>query len=170
MHVNTKRFVILLTIIAALLIGVNIGRAVAPQSQPESTALTQPSPTKIQIPTPTPRITTYTNTVCGFKIAYTEGWTIGDSTEQGTLFSNEKANSAALVACKFNTPRPPLAKEKTTTVTVASVSGILFDSGATDGSPTQLFVIKHPTKNEDIYVAGDGKEFNAFLQGISFIK
>jgi hypothetical protein len=170
MHANTKLLVIGLAIIAALLIGVNIGRQVSRQPASAPIPLALLSPTQKLLPTPTPKMTTYTNSVCGFKVAYSERWTIGDSSEQGTLFSEEKGSSAALIGCKptFSRPQPP--KDRIETVTIASVSGTLFHSDATDGSPTQLFVIKHPTKNEDIYVAGDGPEFKTLLQGISFIK
>lgn len=167
MHRNTYLLVLLLTILACLVVGVNLGKKIA-----KTPVAIQPTPVTLPVPTiqPTPKITLYTNSYCGVSVNYPETFTISESSNTGVSFTTKSGNEVALT-CQKDIPRPALPTEQTESVTVASVSAKLYhDARPKDGTPIDIIIFRHPTNGMDVYLAGLGKDLTNFASTISIIK
>ncbi len=167
MHKNTYLLVLFLTILACLVVGVNLGKKIA--KTPDAI---QPTPVVSLMPTtkPTPKITLYTNSYCGITVSYPDTLTLSESSDSGVSFTTQSGKEIALT-CQKDIPRPALPTEKTETLSVASVSAKLYhDASPKDGTPIDIILFRHPTNGMDIYLAGLGQELVDFASTISITK
>lgn len=165
MHRNTFLLVAGLAVLAALVLGINIG---------SRTAGTSPSPTPSETPSagaPTPSVAVlqeYLNSDCGFSFRYPAIFTLENQEAGATLIdSNDEAN-VITVACQEDIPRIPLSEDKIDTLKFGTISAQLYhDVSAEDGTPIDKFFITHPTRAVDIYIAGYGQNYRDILKTLT---
>lgn len=163
MHRNTFLLVLILSIIAALLVGVNIGRKFSPPVE-EITSL---SPTPI--PTPPPQ-TTFTSPNCGITLTLPPGTSATAVASNSAQFVSLDS-SIVLLACEKEIPRIALPAEKIETIQIASISAKLYHTtNPKDGTPFDALIFRNPTTAMDIYLAGLGSTFSAIIRSIELIK
>ena len=168
MHRNTYVVVSILAVLAALVVGVNVGRKITPLQVPET-----PSPTPSLVVSLSPAIQTFVNSSCGFTITYSDPYTLMDSASGSAVlnYPNDPTKSIVM-ACQKSIPRPAIAAENIETVFLpsksgASVSASLYrNQSSKDGQPVDALVFTHPTKKTDVFFAGYGEAFNALIRTI----
>lgn len=166
MHRNTYLLVIVLAVFAALLIGVNIGKRLQKQPFPTPTPASPAGG-------PTPTIQTYTDTYCGFSLVYPAGYTVLENASGSAILNStaDKTQSITLT-CQKSIPRPPLSGDKIESFAIpaGSISATLYhDSSASDGTPIDALIFRHPTNGMDVFVAGYGDAFNAAIKTLQII-
>lgn len=183
-----------LSLIATLLIGVNIGKRLGvsqylSQYQPPPTIL--PTITLSLTPTfifPSPTISlmqevkgtqvksgtsTYTDENCGFIISYLGSYLQSKSVNGQTTIITDPNNPGATVVttCQQEIPAPPLPPDKIENITLDGVSARLYhDASSQDGSPRDEVIVKHPTLNHEIIIAGYGPTFSSIISSFKFIR
>jgi hypothetical protein len=169
MHRNTYLFVIFLAVFAALVVGVNIGRKLTAVPNPPA-APSNPTP----IPTLTPL--NYTNSVCGFTLAYPATLTMMGNTTTSAILANAKdAKQSVAIACQKDIPRPALTPANIETILIpnpggATVSASLYhDSSAKDGSPIDELIFRNPKNGIDIFIAGIGDSYNQIIRTVELL-
>lgn len=172
MQRNTLLLVSALAVLAALVVGVNIGR----RMNPPAPVKPAPAPTTASA-TPTPSLLTYTSSDCGFSLEYTSDFSLltGASGSAVLNFANDKSKSIEMT-CQQSIPRPALPPDKIEhlfipVTTGASVSASLYhDQNASDGSPLDALIFTHPSTKLDVFVSGYGGPFNALVRTIQVIR
>ncbi len=163
MHRNTLLLTAFLAVIAALLIGFNLGRSMQ-QSESQSNA-----PTPITSPTPT--LAYLSGSACGLSFQYPNTLTPMESSSSGTVYANVGSPSASVaVICQKDIPQVPLPPSKIETMIIqyasgsASVSATLYhDTSAKDGSPIDKLIFSHPKTGLDLFIAGFGPAYDQFI-------
>ncbi len=163
MHRNTFLLVLILAIVAALLVGVNIGRKFSPQV--EEVPSLSPTP----IPTQPPQTTLFTSPNCGITLTLPQGTTVkAEATNSAQFVSPD--SSVVLFACEKEIPRTALPAEKIETIQVASISAKLYHTkSAKDGTPFDALIFRNPNTAMDIYIAGLGSTFSAIIKSITIL-
>ncbi|KKU87112.1 hypothetical protein A3A64_02470 [Candidatus Gottesmanbacteria bacterium RIFCSPLOWO2_01_FULL_48_11] len=170
MHRNTYLLIAFLAVIAALLIGINLGRKFASQQQTSDTAptpLTSPS----LLAQPTIALVPYTNTFCGFSLEYPNTLTKFDNASGSAILTNtQNTDESIAIACQEEIPRPPLTAENIESITVwnttktASVAARLYhDASQKDGTRLDALIFHHPKTGLDVFLAGFGPTFQQIL-------
>lgn len=163
MHNKTLLVLSLLSVIAALLIGINIGKKLSvsqylSQFAPNPTPFASPQPTGGG-GSPTPISvksgkTTVKDESCGFTISYV----------------NDPSNPV-ITTCQQDIPKPPLTPDKIEDITLDGVPAKLYhDASSKDGSPRDEVIVKHPTLNHEIILAGFGPSFNEAVASFKFLR
>lgn len=176
MHRNTYILVSILAVLAALVVGVNVGKKISPVSPPAP-----PTPTPLAKPNPTLLDTTLTQTyvdnACGFSLEYSNDYSLTENASGSAILSSTgSGNQSIVMTCQKNIPRPPLASDKIQSLmlpasTGASVSATLYhDQSSKDSSPIDAIIFTHPTRKLDVFVAGYGDSFNAAIKTIQVIQ
>lgn len=171
MHRNTYLVVGALAVLAALVVGVNVGKRMSPGSSQAT-----PTPTIAVSLIPTPTLETYINTACGFSLQYTNDFSLMDSASGSAIlnFANDKSKSIAMT-CQKNIPRPAIPADKIDSLTIAASTGasvsakLYHDQSSQDGTPLDAVIFTHPTRKLDIFIAGYGDAFNAIIKTIQII-
>ena len=162
MHKNTYLLVSILAVVAALVIGVNIGRQVkVPQTIPS-----QLSPT----PTVVPPLTTkpYRNSFCKVAFDYPASFTFLESASGSAAFSNTTGNDGIILTCQKDIPRPIETKENTQDIQIGSVSAKLYHGQQEkDGSVIDSLIFRHPGTKLDVFLAGTGEVFQNLLKTLT---
>lgn len=161
----------MLAVIAALLIGFNLGRSFPKQDA----VITQPSPTPFISPTPT--LAYLSATTCGIAFHYPNSLTPIESSGSGTIFASENDPEATvLVICQADIPRVPLTPDKMEVRTIraatgsATVSATLYhDASAQDGTPIDKLIFTHPKTGLDVLIGGIGPIFQQFIASITLL-
>jgi hypothetical protein len=172
MHRNTYLVVSILAVLAALVVGVNVGKKISPV-QP---TIENPTPTVSVAAIPTVSRETFTDTSCGFSLTYGSEFTLMNSSSGSAIlnFANDKTKSI-IMACQNNIPRPPLPADKIESLTLytttgASVSAKLYhDQSQKDGTSIDALIFTHPTSKLDVFIAGYGSAYNEVLKTIQII-
>jgi len=185
MHRNTYLLIVVLAIIAALVVGINLGK----KFQKTDTTIV---PTVTVIPTEpsvevTPEIagasgipktssvpnTIVTNTPCGFSFSYpANNFSILDD-KAGSMQLTNKTNKedVIIMTCQAEIPRPALPQDKIEKMTISGMSVNLYhDSSEKDGSKLDAIIFTHPTKKTDVFISGYGSSFNALISTVSILK
>ncbi len=176
MHRNTYLLIASLAVVAALLIGINLGRKFAPTENTSSTPptpLTSPSP----LAQPTIALVSYTNAFCGFSLEYPDTLTKFDNASDSAILTNTKNTKESIaIACQKDIPRPALSAENSESMTLwnatktASISAKLYhDASPEDGTPTDALIFYHPKKFMDVFIAGYGTTFDQILQTVKLL-
>jgi hypothetical protein len=186
MHRNTYVVILTLSVFAALIVGLNLGKTI------NKPVIVNPTPSPVipdetQIATPTSTIqfitppsspssvTTiksipYINTSCGVALTYPNTLTATESTTKtaGVMFADKvNPNDVIVLTCQKDIPRPPLPEEQTEGRKIGSVSAILYhDTSAQNGTKTDALMFTHPKTNLDVFIGGYGPAFNAIIQSI----
>lgn len=168
MHRNTLLFTLLLAIVAALLIGFNVGRKF--QTPPSS-------PTPTPTPTRAAALETFTSETCGITLQYPGNLNKLDGASGSAVFTdpaNEK--NSIVVACQDDIPRLPLAADKIETVSLLSASGsatisarLYRNATAKDGAPFDELIFTHPKLGVDVFIAGFGATFEDVLLSLRIL-
>jgi len=167
MHKNTLLFVSFLAVIAALLIGFNLGRATPQLSNTPTQSLTP-------IPTPRPTLGYVSASTCGITFTYPNSLTPMESSGSGIiLIDSEQPDTSIVVVCQEEIPRIALTPDKIETMTIqsstgsASVSAKLYhDVSGRDGTPLDKLIFVHPKSNLDVFVAGFGPVFQQLIASL----
>lgn len=162
---NTLLFTMLLAVVAATLVGFNVGKKF---QQPSSITPPTPSPTGVPV-----ALETFTSE-CGITFQYPGALDKLDSASGSAVFTDptNEANSIA-VTCQADIPRPPLLAANIESVALlpatgtATISARLYhDASAKDGTPIDKLIFTHPKTGLDVFVAGFGDVFEGILATI----
>lgn len=159
MHRNTYLLVSILAVIAALVVGVNIGRMASPSSfpQPSTQVLVSPSPSAVPSG---PQMKTYRNSYCRVSFVYPDSFTELESASQAAAFRGPGRGEGILLTCQKDIPRPSVTQENIEDIRISSVSGKIYHTqSAKDGTVVDSLIIRHPTTKLDIFLAGSGQVF-----------
>jgi hypothetical protein len=173
MHKNTSLFVTILAIFAALVVGVNIGKKLIPQTQaPLLSTVATVNPNL----SPTPVLLVYSNTMCGFTLKYPVTLTLIDSESGNSAILNNAQDPklSIAIACQKEIPRPPVAETRIEMIKLPDPAGIstisaklYHDSSAKDGSPIDELIITNPKNGLDIFIAGYGETYNEIIKTVT---
>lgn len=155
MHKNTYLLVSILAVVAALVIGVNIGRRV---TMPQTIQL--PSP-----PTPTTvaasKFLSYSNSFCKVAFEYPDTFTVLENASGSAAFTNPKGDDGIILTCQKDIPRPAETKETVEDVRIGSVAAKLYNN--------QSLIFRHPGTKLDVFLAGTGEAFRKLISSITLI-
>lgn len=169
MQRNTLLFTAFLAVVAALLIGFNLGRTIPPQ--PSASTL----PT--QITTPSPTFAYLIGSTCGVSFQYPNTLTPMESSTSGTVFANlSNPDSSVIVVCQKDIPRVALPPDKIESITIPAASGtasisarLYHDTSAKDGSPADKLIFTHPKTGLDVFIGGFGPVFTQFITTLKLL-
>lgn len=163
MHKNTLLFASFLAVIAALLVGFNLGRNM-PQEQ---AAPLLPTP----IANPTPTIAYLSYTACGVSFEYPNTLTPMESSTSGVvLTSTDNPKTTVVVVCQDDIPRVSLPPDKMETMVIRQASGsastsatLYHDKSPKGETPIDKLIFTHPATRLDVFVAGFGPVFDRVI-------
>lgn len=155
MHKNTYLLVSILAVVAALVIGVNIGRQV---KTPQTTQLpSTPTPTTVAASITKP----YSNSFCKVAFDYPASFTFLESTTGSAAFTNPKGDDGIILTCQKDIPRPAETRETVEDVRIGSVAAKLYNN--------QSLIFRHPVTKLDVFLAGTGEEFRKLISSVSLL-
>lgn len=163
MHRNTFVLVTMLAVIAALLVGFNLGKKFTPSSQvvPTPSIVVSPTPEQIQM-------TQYTNTYCKVSLSYPSTMTVTELATGSAKFVS--STDAVVLACQKDIPGIAIAKENIETIAIGSISATLYHTTTPkDGTPIDVLMFLHPKTNMDVLVSGVGTAFTTIIQSLSLL-
>ena len=165
---NTLLFVSFLAVIAALLVGIQIGRSMTPQ--PVAVA---PSPTpKIAV---TPTIFLVNGASCGVSFQYPSSMTAMEGSGSGVILANiAKPEESIVIVCQDEIPRVALPDNKIETKKILSATGtasvsakLYHDASQKDGTPMDKLIFTHPKTNQDVFIGGFGTLYTQLLDTLT---
>ena len=181
---NTIAFLFLLSILATLLLGINIGKKLSPSipssNQPPQLSITQ-FPTFSITPTTyisqdisiSPNISeysTYTDKVCQYSFTY-PSFFIRQAAEnkKAIIFADpENLENSIAIVCSSSIPRPPVTEDKIEEIVIDDIPASLYHDQTKEGKPRDEVIVKHPTNNMEIIIAGYGTVFQNTLSSFRF--
>lgn len=165
---NTFIFVSILAVIAALVVGVNVGRTFSRTEEAIVPVALHPTP----MATPTPMPMTYSNSYCGISFQIPKSFLILDTASGSAVLSNPAdGRDSIIILCQSGIPRPPLSDDKIESITIASVSARLYhDASAKDGTPIDKLIFRHPVKRMDVLLSGFSSTFQHLIQSLSILE
>ena len=163
MHRNTFLLVTVLAIIAALLVGFNVGKK---YTEPNTEVLI-PTPTIAPSPTPIPVVMTpYTNRYCRISLSYPESMTVTEPATGSAKFATE--NDTVILVCQNDIPGIAVEDKNIENITIGSTSGTLYHTATPkDGTAIDVFKITHPKTGMDVLVSGIGVAFDAIIASLT---
>jgi hypothetical protein len=200
----TAVFIILLTIIATLLFGINLGKIIksyenktknlptptielsptatlhtpTPDFSPTPSSTPSATPKVRRTPTPTSKpvssvkgITTYRNETCGFSFSYPGSYIKQNQVnEKSIILVDEKdPQNAIITTCAKDIPTPDVAEDEIETVVLDGEKALLYHDKTPDGAPRDDVIVKHPSQDFEIIIAGYGDIFQEILSSFKFI-
>src|SRR5690348_10778145 len=141
---NTFVFISLLAVVAALLVGINVGKKLT----------AQPTVPLVVTPTPTPPPTTisYTNSFCGFSVTYPSTlFLLEDASGSAILNNSLNKEESIAMTCQDEIPRPPLPTTQIDKLSLGTTKGttisanLYHNSSAKDGEQMDALIFHHPT-------------------------
>ncbi len=165
MHRNTYVIVLFLGIVAALVVGVNIGRSINP-TPPQVAVPVTPTVT----PQPTIALLPFTNPECGFSLSYPSSLTLTKGSSGSAVLSN--SSETILMACQEDIPRPPLTQERIEEATIAGVinAKIYHDASPKDGTQIDALIFTNPNNGLDVFISGLGPTFTQIISSIQLTR
>ncbi len=154
MHRNTYLLVSVLAIIAALVIGVNIGRQVVQPSTPTPTPIVTPP----QVATRS-AVKRYRNAFCNVAFDYPGDFTLIENASGSAAFTGPSAGDGILLTCQKDIPRPAITQENIEDIRIGSVSAKLYNK--------QALIFRHPETKLDVFLAGTGEVFQNLLKTLT---
>jgi hypothetical protein len=156
---NTGILIAILAVIAALLIGFNIGKMF--NSQPSGQLQTQEAVTLSPTPTPV-MLSQYKG--CGILFSYPVTLSKMEAPEGALFVDKETSSNSFAVACQKGIPRPALIASNIEAMKIGSVSATLYHDGSEkDGTPVDKLIFTHPATKLDVYLSGYGNQFTSIL-------
>jgi hypothetical protein len=161
MHRNTYILLVVLAVVAALVVGVNVGRRTQTQ------LVQEPTPTVTQ----SIQLTQYTSTACGVSFSYPNTLVQLDSATKSAIFAGNEGNAQAIIlTCQSEIPRPAIPQEQTESMTIGTVSATLYhDTSAKDGRTIDILIFTHPATQEDVLLSGFGTSFEGVIQSLKLL-
>jgi len=180
---GTIIFFFILTTVASLLLGINLGKKIANnQTTQQSNNLITPTPSLTITMTPTPiaspsaamkktGTTTFTDSSCGFSFSYPGSFINQKSVNGQTTILTDPDDPLQTIAatCAATIPRPPVSSDKIEAIMLDKVAATLYHDKNSDGSARDEVIIKHPTNGMEIIIAGFGRAFQQVLSSFKFI-
>lgn len=183
---GTAVFIFFLSIIAALLLGINIGKHLnVSGDKTVRIPTTFPVPTLTAAPTAIPTLPDNatpsgilqgsglnTDPSCGISFSYPKSYTRQKSANgKSTIFVNSDNPDLSLaVACGKQLPRPDVSSDKIEAIMVAKVPATLYHDKNGDGTNRDEVIFKHPQTGMEIIIAGYGFAFNQVITSLKFLK
>ena len=113
-------------------------------------------------------IETYTSTDCGVKFEYSGIFEVTEASSSAIFISQENQNEVVRLICGIEFPKPPLPEDLIEEATIASqLATIYHDASAKDGTPVDVIVFNHPTKDFEVALFGYGERFEKIIQSLS---
>jgi len=193
---NTYYLILFLSILAALIIGLNIGKGMQNKETGNNATIAPPQMTDTPTPSPTASSVfqtstesaqlksatsssevqkgkTYTNTACGITLSYPDTVTTEESSTetQGVIFTN-KSNPKDMVVltCQKDIPKPPLSLQNIEDTMIGNVAAKLYhDTSQKDGTQVDALIFTHPKTKLDVFIGGYGQVFNTIIQSIKIL-
>lgn len=166
---STKRFVTGLAILAALVIGIQIGRNVATREYQALVKTDLSSDVNRSVkPTPEPYLA-YLNPECGVAFEYPGGFKAVNIDETTTLFVDSgRSNLSFTLTCMDRIAKPVIGPEKTENLMISSVSAALYhDTAPKDGSALERLIFTHPRLNLMVELSGSGTPFETAVSSLA---
>jgi hypothetical protein len=171
MHKNTLLVTIVLAVLAALVVGIQIGRGLGRQTP------------LVNTPTPTPRVsiaptlTMLTGDTCGVSFQYPNTLQALESSTSGMVLANtSNPTDSIIIVCQNEIPRVPLSEDLIESVVLraatgsASISANLYhDASQNDGTPVDKLIFTHPKTGLDVFIAGFGNTYNQLLSTLKLL-
>lgn len=155
MYKNTYLLVSILAVVAALVIGVNIGRQ---GTTPQTTQLpSTPTPTTVADSI----IKSYSNSFCKVAFDYPASFTFLESASGSAAFTNPKGDDGIILTCQKDIHRPAETKETVEDVRIGSVAAKLYNN--------QSLIFRHPVTKLDVFLAGTGEAFLKLISSVSLL-
>jgi len=166
MHRNTFLLVLILSIIAALLVGVNIGKKFSPAKRDQPLAETL-IPTQPASNTASP--TLFTSPNCGITLTLPQGTSATEVATNSAQFVSADSTVVAF-GCEKEIPSIALPPEQMETIQVASIEGTLYHTNTPkDGTPMDVLLFRNPEKSMDVFLAGLGSTFSAIINSLTIL-
>ena len=167
MHRNTYLLVIVLSICAALLIGINLGKKLTKPAgkEPLTGSVT---PTLI----PTPSILTYSDTYCGFSLNYPSNFTVLENASGSAILHNTAdASQAITLTCQKNMSLPIRTTLNVKTFSIQTANGTSISAKLYTDSIASIDAVmfRHPVNGMDAFIAGIGNTFDAAIKTIKIL-
>lgn len=143
MHRNTYLLVSVLAVVAALVIGVNVGRNVT-NSDTDNRVEQVPSVTQAPLEASTMR---YQNAFCKVEFDYPASLAVFESASGSAAFTGANAGEGILLTCQQNIPRPDVGEENTEEVRIGSVAATLYRDSV------DSLIFRHPATKLDVFIA-----------------
>lgn len=168
MQRNTFIFVSVLSVVAALVVGVNIGKSMSATKQ------AQPSPSLSPSPTPVITKASYTSDLCGISLTYPSNLQILESTTSGTFITDpNKQEDSFIIICQKNIPRVPLTEDNMEERIISNASGsasisatLYHDASEKDGTRIDKLIFYNKYKKLDVFIAGFGSVFDQVIASL----
>lgn len=157
MHRNTYLLVSVLAVIAALVIGINIGRQVATSPSPTPTPIVTPPQEEVIIS----KIKPYRNEFCKVAFDYPGNFSLLENASGSAAFTGPAADEGILLTCQKDIPRPAETKETVEDVRIGSVAAKLYNN--------QSLIFRHPGTKLDVFLAGSGEAFRKLISSVSLL-
>lgn len=153
MHRNTYVLVTSLAVLAALIVGVNMGRR---QTPPPPSLLPSPSP-EITIST----TKSYRNAYCNVAFDYPATFTLLESATGSAALTGPGTGDGILLTCQKDIPRPAITQENIEDIRIGSVAAKLYH----DQSDTLIF--RHPGTKLDVFLAATSEMLQNLLKTLT---
>lgn len=160
MHRNTYLLVSVLAAIAALIMGVHIGRS------------SMRSEERAHVPSPTPLAAAvsaapkpYRNDFCRVTFEYPEGMSILENASGSAVFTGPGANDRMILICQRDIPKPASLGEDSESIRIGSVAATLYRSApsAQEGAALDTLIVRHPGTRLDVFLAGTSAVIRSIL-------
>lgn len=171
MHRNTYLLVSALAVIAALVVGVNIGR----RFEKPQRAQTNGSPTPVMSPSlsvaTTSAMKSYRNAFCKVSFDYPDDLTVFENASGSAAFTGAAADEGILLTCQKEIPRPAIAPENTEDVRIGSLSARLYHTQEVSdgGAALDTLIFRHPGTRLDVFLAGTGEAFRKLISTVRLL-
>ncbi|MBI4066614.1 hypothetical protein HY411_02765 [Candidatus Gottesmanbacteria bacterium] len=170
MYRNTYLLISALAVVAALVIGINIGR----QSRLPDSSLT------LLTPTPSPLVTSapltqaptkgYRNVFCRVGFDYPSTFTLLESATGSAAFTGPGGQDGMLLTCQKDIPRPAVTQENIEDIRIGSVSAKLYHTqSAKDGTAIDSLIFRHPGTKLDVFLASTDEFFRTTISTITLL-
>lgn len=155
MHRNTYLLVSALAVLAALVVGVNVGRQLSSSPAPEIATTT---------PTATPLSSAakpYRNTYCKVAFDYPGTLTVLENASGSAAFTGPNTDDGILLTCQKDIPRPAITEENIEDIQIGSVAAKLYNK--------QTLIFRHPGTKLDVFLSGTGEVFQTLLTTLTIL-
>jgi hypothetical protein len=192
---NTYYLILFLSVLAALVIGLNIGKKIQQPTinnetiQQSEISLTPTPPTIDSEPIQSSTSSSinksaspsgvvlknglYTSASCAVSFAVPATIDIEESATdaKGAVFTNKTNPTDMMVlTCQKDIPRPPLTSQNIENFSIGTVAGKLYhDSSQKDGTKVDALIFTHPKTKLDVFLGGYGSTFNTLIQSLKIL-
>lgn len=169
MHRNTYLLVSLLAVIAALLIGVNLGRKFTPATPSVSIPSTTPIDLTAGQPVQTD-VKPYRNSFCRVVFDYPAALVVLENASGSAAFTAKNPDDGILMTCQKNIPKPTVSASSIEDIRIGTTAAKLYHTQlATDSASVDSLIFRHPGTTLDVFLAGTGESFRRLITSITLL-